>query len=467
MEHTSVRARGPARCAVGRRRNGLRVSGGRLSEERAAEHDPPASHPRRRLEQLHGGDKIRAQRRRDRLKRSIAADFAGEVNDNLRAYRHRDVADSSRLGEVANEPPHLALIRALEAAQSDDVDIRREHAEHLAADEPACASDQDARARKWCHGALPHRARAIPGPVVRSHPVSNDTPALSIGLAVRNARHVVERCIESILSQDFTDLELVIYDNTSDDGTIEKLEAYARADTRIVLSVNEVNIGLQENMRRVLASSRGTLFRWVSADDWLEPGYLSACVRALEGRPDAIGVTTWFTIHTPDGSTRYEEYRGEFPTSPDPARRFERMLWFFHAGDAKYDPIYGIYRRERLLRSHGLRPSERNDWLLCAELALIGPILHVDKRLANRTREYPVGVDRAAFRRRLDPVRGEQIRTSPRRLYRELFALAVSADLTDEQLRCCKRALRRFWVKEVAGAGRLRVSDVRHGVLRR
>ena len=185
--------------------------------------------------------------------------------------------------------------------------------------------------------------------------MSEDFPALSIGLAVRNGRNVIERCIKSILSQDFTDLELVVCDNASDDGTMRMLDDYARADPRIRLSANQVNIGSHENMKRVLEASRGTFFRWISADDWLEPRCLSKCVRALESQPDAIGVTTWFTIHTPDGSTRYEEYRGEFPTSPDPARRFQRMLWFFHAGDAKYDPIYGIYRRNCLMRSHALR----------------------------------------------------------------------------------------------------------------
>ena len=206
--------------------------------------------------------------------------------------------------------------------------------------------------------------------------MSESSPALSIGLAVRNGRNVIERCIESILSQDFTDLELVVCDNASDDGTMRMLDNYARADPRIRLSANQVNIGSHENMRRVLEASRGTFFRWISADDWLEPRCLSTCVRALENHPDAIGVTTWFTIHTPDGSSRYEEYRGEYPTSPDPARRFQRMLWFFHAGDAKYDPIYGIYRRNCLMRAHVLRPSERTDWLLSAELALLGPIIH-------------------------------------------------------------------------------------------
>ena len=92
----------------------------------------------------------------------------------------------------------------------------------------------------------------------------------------------------------------------------------------------------------------------------------------------------------------------------------------------------------RSARAHPLRPSERTDWLLSAELALMGPLVHVHERLANRSRDYAVGIDRAEFRRRLDPVRGEQLKTSPRRLYRELYALAVSADLTHRQLRRCR-----------------------------
>ena len=297
--------------------------------------------------------------------------------------------------------------------------------------------------------------------------MSQGSPTLSVGLAVRNGRNVVGRCIESVLSQDFADLELVICDNVSDDGTVALLKEYARKDPRIALHVNDVNLGSHENMKRTLELAKGSYFRWISADDWLEPGCLSACVSALENRPEAVGVTTWFTIHTDDGSTRYEEYRGEFPTSPDPARRFERMLWFFHAGDAKYDPVYGVHRREALLRARALRPSERTDWLLSAELAIMGPILHVEERLANRMRAYPVGIDHAAFRRRLDPVRGERLKTSAHRLYRELYAVAVSADLTPEQLRRCRRALRRFWAKEVVRLSRMHAAGALHRAKRR
>jgi len=296
--------------------------------------------------------------------------------------------------------------------------------------------------------------------------VSKNTPVLSIGLAVRNGGQLVERCVKSILSQDFTDLELVICDNASDDGTTQTLERYARLDSRLSFHVNEVNIGSHENMRRVLDNSRGTFFRWISHDDWLEPGCLSTCVRALESRPEAIGVTSWFTIYTPGGSSRYEEYRGEFPDSPDAAQRFERMLWFFHAGDEKYDPIYGMYRRDCLLRTGFPHASERTDWLICTELALLGPIIHVNERLSNRTKDFVRGVDRAAFRHRLDPARAEQLRTSAGGLYREFYALAIAANLSEAQLVHCRSALRRFWVKEQISTARSRLAELRDQMFR-
>ena len=292
-----------------------------------------------------------------------------------------------------------------------------------------------------------------------------EAPKISIGLPVRNAEDVLPRCVESILSQDFTSLELVVSDNASDDETTEVVRRYARADRRIKIHVNEENLGLHANVNRVLQLSRGELFRWISSDDWLESECLSACVGALDAHPDAIGVTTDYTIHLADGSSASEQYDGEFPDSSDAARRFERMLWFFHAGDSKYDPLYGVYRRNVLASCRPQHGSEQTDWLLAAELALRGPIIHVRRRLAHRTREYPRAADRAAIRRRLDPVRNEELKSSAMRLHRDLQALLSAAVLTGEQLRRCKHALRRFWLKEVALRGHGRISTVGRRVL--
>jgi glycosyltransferase involved in cell wall biosynthesis len=297
--------------------------------------------------------------------------------------------------------------------------------------------------------------------------LSEDIPQLSIGLAVRNGQDSIGRCIESILQQNFADFELVVSDNASDDRTVETVAAYARTDHRVRLNVNAFNIGLHENMNRVLRLSRGTFFRWISADDWLEEGYLSACARALKANPDAVGVTTGFTIHTPAGGTRYEDFHGEFPSSSDPSRRFERMLWFYHAGDAKYDPSYGMYRRICLAETELLRPSERTDWLLCAELALKGPIIHLADRLSNRTRPPHLGDSRAARRRRLDPVRAEALKSPPGRVYRDLLDIAMAANLAPSQLRHCRTVLRRFLAKQLVYVARYRLANARYQLLHR
>ncbi|QIG51833.1 glycosyltransferase family 2 protein [Nordella sp. HKS 07] len=292
-----------------------------------------------------------------------------------------------------------------------------------------------------------------------------DAPVLSIGLPVRNGQDSIERCIHSILSQDFADYEIIVSDNASSDATRDILKRLAQDDSRLKLHFNDADIGILENMNRVLLLARGQFFRWISHDDWMEPGCITACIGALRARSDAVGVTTGFTIHTSEGSKRRENYQGEFPTSRDAACRFERMLWFFHAGDGKYDPVYGTYRRDILLHTRRHGPCERSDWLLCAELALLAPIIHLAAPLANRTRSYKPILDPKAIRRRLNPIHGERLRSTPLGLYRDLSSLVAETDPPAPQLRRFRSALRRFLIKEVIRTGRSSLSTAKHQIV--
>lgn len=267
---------------------------------------------------------------------------------------------------------------------------------------------------------------------------------VSVGLAVRNGADTIERCVSSILGQDLVDLELVVSDNASDDGTGQLLERLAASDSRLKLERLDSNIGQHGNMNRVFDRSTAPLYRWISADDWLEPNALSSCVQALEERPDAVGATAYFVVHPDRGGTLYEEYRGEYPDGSDPVRRLTRMLWFFHAGDTKYDPIYGVYRRGTLLRTPRIRHSEQADWLLSAQLALLGPIVNVDSCLSHRTRTYATETQRRRYRARLHPEDPEGARSSVVRLRADLLALVDGAQLTEEQRRACARTIDRF-----------------------
>jgi glycosyltransferase involved in cell wall biosynthesis len=273
---------------------------------------------------------------------------------------------------------------------------------------------------------------------------------VGFGLAVRNAVDTVERCVASVLAQDLTDIELVVRDNASDDGTYELLEKIAAGDSRIRLERNPRDVGLIENVNRVFLEGTAGAFRWIGADDWLEPDYARRCVAALDADPGAVVATSGFRIHTDDGREVEEDFAGERLESEDPVRRLERMLWFFHAGDAKYDPVYSLIRRPVLARTGLIRMMESADWVLSAELALAGRFVHVPACLAHRSRPYRVLADHEKVLRSYHPTRFRELTASPRRIRAELRGAVEAASLRPADRRRAMRVVERFHRRERA-----------------
>ena len=125
------------------------MSAGGLLQERPAEHDALTSGSRSRFEQLHRGDEICAQGWPDSFERSIAPDFPRQMDDDVRAHRAHNVGDRSRLGEIADDPAQSVVVRPGSAAHSNDVDPPVERAQHVAADQAACARDEYAVHTEW------------------------------------------------------------------------------------------------------------------------------------------------------------------------------------------------------------------------------------------------------------------------------------------------------------------------------
>jgi glycosyltransferase involved in cell wall biosynthesis len=282
-----------------------------------------------------------------------------------------------------------------------------------------------------------------------SHEVGDERPPrLSFGLPVWNGEATLRRCLDSLLAQDFTDFEIVVSDNASTDGTSRILDEYAARDPRIRVSRNRENIGQIENVNLVFRQSRGEYFRWIGATDWLEPHYASRCIRALEADPGAILVTTYFRIHRGDGSSRYEEYRGERVDSERPERRFARMLWFYHAGDAKYDPIYSMMRRDDLARTRLVWMMDWGDRMMGAELALLGRFQHVPECLAHRTKEAGERhLDYEKLLRRYHPTRYRELPATPSRILGSLLAIIRAAPLTRRQRLHCQWAAFKLFLR--------------------
>lgn len=97
---------------------------------------------------------------------------------------------------------------------------------------------------------------------------------ISVMVCVYNGEAYLPRCMDSILSQNFRDFELIVVNDGSVDGTLEILERYAAQDDRIRI-VSQENRGLSAARNTAVQASSGQWLVFVDADDWVDPDYLS------------------------------------------------------------------------------------------------------------------------------------------------------------------------------------------------
>src|ERR1700758_936309 len=151
-------------------------------------------------------------------------------------------------------------------------------------------------------------------------------PLVSVGLFVYNGERYIEETLDSILSQTFTDFELIISDNASTDRTGEIALSYAKRDDRIRYYRSEKNMGAGWNVRRVYELATGKYFKWAAVDDILEPDFLRQCVEILERDPGCVLVYA-ATKEIDENGAFIKNYVTPMRTdSTDPAARFRDMM---------------------------------------------------------------------------------------------------------------------------------------------
>ncbi|QVQ54007.1 bifunctional glycosyltransferase family 2 protein/CDP-glycerol:glycerophosphate glycerophosphotransferase [Spiractinospora alimapuensis] len=107
-------------------------------------------------------------------------------------------------------------------------------------------------------------------------------PRFTVVVPVYGVRSYLRACLDSVLQQEFTDLEVVIVDDASPDGSAEVIEEYARADARVRTISRSRNGGLSLARNIALDAARGDYVLFLDGDDTYEPGALAAINRRLE-----------------------------------------------------------------------------------------------------------------------------------------------------------------------------------------
>jgi glycosyltransferase involved in cell wall biosynthesis len=208
---------------------------------------------------------------------------------------------------------------------------------------------------------------------------------VSIGLPVCNGERYLAASLRSLLSQTFTDLEVVICDNASTDGTGDIARDVARRDPRVVYVRNPTNIGANRNYNLAISLARGDYFKLGADDDLLEPTYVQRMVALLDGDP-GVSVAHSAIQYIDDAgaplrydprSNRYVDESGEtsieppdpnYGTHDDPVRRFHTVLR--RATTSHF--ALGLLRTSVLRRAKGFGLYYSADRAFLAEMALYG-----------------------------------------------------------------------------------------------
>lgn len=204
---------------------------------------------------------------------------------------------------------------------------------------------------------------------------AQSNPRVTVGLPTYNGEKFLAESIESVLGQTYGDLELLISDNASTDGTADICARYAAQDSRVVYHRQPQNIGAGPNHDWVATHATGKYFKWGSDDDYILPEFLARCVARLEADPDAVLCQTQTRIKGENGDSMATHLAGL-----DAARPSDRFGVIILRPHWCVD-VYGVIRTNVLLRTELQSGYYGKDKAMLAELALLGKFLYVPEPL--------------------------------------------------------------------------------------
>jgi glycosyltransferase involved in cell wall biosynthesis len=170
-------------------------------------------------------------------------------------------------------------------------------------------------------------------------------------MPVYNGEKYIRDALEALLAQTFTDFELIISDNASNDNTGSICREYATRDARIRYVRQPANKGAFANFQFVLHEAVGEYFMWNAADDFRSRDCIEYYLSTIGNAGGAF--STYARI---DWKTGFKEIEPVPILSTDQTRR-ESLKRFFTLNCPSL--IYGLYRRAVLLEC---MPSEAFDW---------------------------------------------------------------------------------------------------------
>ena len=221
---------------------------------------------------------------------------------------------------------------------------------------------------------------------------------ITVGIPVYNGEQYIQKAINSVLTQSYTNFELIISDNASTDSTEEICKKFVQKDSRIKYVRQQMNEGTDFNFSFVLSEARSKYFAWLAADDYWEPTFLEKNIAALESDDNivgSIGLVKFYGIENfhikknlsykiknkikRGSNDEYEKYEHVRPVFGSYEKKASTYLRFDQASF-----VYGLFRTEKLKKRRISVDMAGWDLIMILNILKEGDLYVVDEVLLHR-----------------------------------------------------------------------------------
>lgn len=150
-------------------------------------------------------------------------------------------------------------------------------------------------------------------PTVRTTPAKVST--VSIAMCTYNGAQYLRRQLETIINQTYPIHEILIFDDCSEDNTVEIIQEFMSIDSRIKLTVNAVNLGFTQNFEQAVKAATGDVIAIADQDDiWMEQKIERMMMAWKPDHPLIYCMSYLFSGDAPDNpmiDARFRRFEGD------------------------------------------------------------------------------------------------------------------------------------------------------------
>ena len=182
--------------------------------------------------------------------------------------------------------------------------------------------------------------------------MNNYQPLVSIGVPTYCRPQELRRLLNSLVTQTYQNLEIIVSDNCSLDSPSKAVvKEFASADCRIKYFQQPQNIGIFHNYKYVLDMSQGDYFAWAADDDWRAPEFVETCLREFQRSDAIILVNTYSQLTHPKTGQALAVDQGCTTVELAAPKRYRQYLSSIYTiQSAVGDLMYGLMKRQIVVK---------------------------------------------------------------------------------------------------------------------